>query len=375
MKSSKATNTQRKIAVSKYMLMGAIFSTCGATTAFASTEGVAKTDRVYVQTSDNATIMLLNQGDSIQVTGKRGELYQISTGGIDNLYVGAEYIDLLGEADFPDLDELDRLAAEAAAAAEAEAIAAALAAIEAEAAEEAAKEAPAEVAAEALEAPIEEYEVEKVSEASEAQASSEIYGVVASSNGLNFRTGASQSASVITALENGYAVDIISVGDEWTKVSVDGKTGYMATEFLTIKQGKKPAQSAAPASSKGDKFVSYAKQFLGTPYVWGGTNLNRGVDCSGFVYSVYRHFGITLNRSSSSMVSNGYRVKKADLQKGDLVFFDTSGANNGVISHVGMYIGNGQIIHSASGKVRGVSISSLNEAYYSRTYVTAVRVL
>jgi cell wall-associated NlpC family hydrolase len=75
------------------------------------------------------------------------------------------------------------------------------------------------------------------------------------------------------------------------------------------------------------------------------------------------------------MPNDGYRVKKADLQKGDLVFFDTSGSNNGAISHVGMYIGNGQFIHSSSGKKRGVTISSLGEAYYQRTYVTAARVL
>jgi cell wall-associated NlpC family hydrolase len=76
------------------------------------------------------------------------------------------------------------------------------------------------------------------------------------------------------------------------------------------------------------------------------------------------------------MASNGVRVKKANLQKGDLLFFDTSGSNNGRISHVGIYIGNGQFIHSTSSKrTWGVSISSLSEAYYMRTYVTASRVI
>jgi cell wall-associated NlpC family hydrolase len=257
--------------------------------------------------------------------------------GIENMYVEKEYVDLQGEPDFPDITDV-------------------------EAGDE-------ENGEDALEG-----EATNVSGATEASAPKQVYAVVLSETGLNLRIDANRSAEVITAVENGTAVDILDSGDEWTKVKYGEETGYMATEFLSIKEGAKPEQPIA-VTSKGEKFVEYAKQFMGTPYVWGGTNLSRGVDCSGFVYSVYKHFGITLNRTSRSMPNDGYRVKKADLQKGDLVFFDTSGSNNGAISHVGMYIGNGQFIHSSSGKKRGVTISSLGDAYYSRTYVTAARVL
>ena len=114
---------------------------------------------------------------------------------------------------------------------------------------------------------------------------------------------------------------------------------------------------------------------MGTPYVYGGTNLNKGVDCSGFVYSVYKNFGVNLNRSSAGMASNGVYVEKSNLQPGDLVLFDTTGVNDGKISHVGIYIGNGQYIHSTSGKEYCVTISELNNDYGLRTYVTARRVL
>ena len=97
--------------------------------------------------------------------------------------------------------------------------------------------------------------------------------------------------------------------------------GYVSADYLTVKTGEKPDNTTSnTASAKGAAVVVYGKQFIGTPYVWGGTNLNTGVDCSGFVYAVYKNFGITLSRSSASMTSNGVEVSKANLQAGDLVF-------------------------------------------------------
>ncbi|MDR1640432.1 MAG: C40 family peptidase [Clostridiales bacterium] len=352
----------RTLEASKYVMVGALVTVGSATTAFAATDAVVNSDRVYVQTatdSSAAVIMLINQGAPLTVTAEKDRFYQVVVDGIENMYVEKEYVDLQGEPDFPDITEE--------------------AAPEEFLSEEAGDEEIGDAALEgeapaALEVPAEQGEATNVSGATEAAAPKLGYAVVLSESGLNLRIDASGSAEVITALDNGTAVDIIDTGAEWTKVQYGTEVGYMATEYLAIKEGAKPEQPIA-VTSKGEKFVEYAKQFMGTPYVWGGTNLSRGVDCSGFVYSVYKHFGITLNRTSRSMPNDGYRVKKADLQKGDLVFFDTSGSNNGAISHVGMYIGNGQFIHSSSGKKRGVTISSLGDSYYTRTYVTAARVL
>ena len=199
------------------------------------------------------------------------------------------------------------------------------------------------------------------------------YALVNASS-LNVRTAPSTSAESLASLPNGDVVDVIESGSEWIKIKTeDGVEGYVNTSFVTIRSGEKPSRSLA--SSKGQQVIDYAKQFLGTPYVWGGTNLKSGVDCSGFVYSVYKNFGISLNRSSASMASNGVPVSKNELVAGDLVLFDTTGANDGGISHVGIYMGDGQYIHSSSGKVKGVIISNLNDDYSRRTYVTARRVL
>ena len=103
-------------------------------------------------------------------------------------------------------------------------------------------------------------------------------------------------------------------------------------------------------------------------------DLNKGVDCSGFVYCVMKNFGINLNSSSKTQLKNGNKVEnKSDLKKGDIVFFSNGGGKD--VQHVGMYIGNNNFIHSASTHNIGVKISSLNENYYARNYITARRVI
>ena len=213
--------------------------------------------------------------------------------------------------------------------------------------------------------------VEKVgNDATETEAT---YGVVAADSGLKLRKEASTNSIVLTVLSSGEVVDVDRVGTEWVRVITDaGQKGYVSADYLTLKTGEKPAASTSSAS-KGAAVVAYGKQFLGTPYVWGGTNLKTGVDCSGFVYAVYKNFGITLNRSSASMVSHGTEVAKANLQAGDLVFFN-AGGNSG-ISHVGIYCGDGTYVHSTDGKGNGVTVTSLSSSYSANTYVTARRIL
>ncbi len=199
------------------------------------------------------------------------------------------------------------------------------------------------------------------------------YGVVTATSGLNLRSTASTEGTIIDVLPYGEIVDVYSYSATWVKVkTADGVEGYLSADYCAIRTGEKPSRSVS--SNKGEQVAAFAKQYLGTPYVWGGTNLDRGVDCSGFVYAVYKNFGVTLNRTSSSMASNGVVVSKSQLMSGDLVFFDSSGSNNGDISHVGIYIGNGQYIHSSTSKT-GVIISNLNNAYGTSTYVTARRVI
>jgi len=312
--------------VARAIVLGAVFASAYTVTAFAQ-KGIVNTDSVNLRTEaspDSSVIGLINAGEEVEVTSLVGDYYQVTFNGQDHLYIHTEFLDVENSE---------------------------------------------------TTAPIEEANLESSSGAEDVYASNGQYAIIKSDDGLNMRTGPSLDSDVIFALSDGAAVDVMESWPVWTKVNYNGTVGFMKTEFVELHTGKKPVQ-LAENTSLGSKVISYGKQFMGTPYKWGGTNLNKGVDCSGFVYSVYNHFGVYLNRSSAAMASNGTRVSKSDLQTGDLVLFDTTGVNNGQISHVGIYIGNGQFIHSSSSKrTWGVTISSLNEAYYQRTYVTARRVI
>jgi len=199
-----------------------------------------------------------------------------------------------------------------------------------------------------------------------------VYGVVTAETGVKLRKEASLISNVLTVLPYGTEVNVDRVGQEWVRIITDGgQKGYVSADYLSVREGVRTTRSAG--SSKGAEVVAYGKQFIGTPYVWGGTNLRSGVDCSGFVYSVYKNFGISLNRSSYQMVNNGVEVSKANLQAGDLVFFNSGG--NSRISHVGIYCGDGTYVHSTDGKAYGVTVTDLNSGYSANTYVTARRVL
>jgi len=206
----------------------------------------------------------------------------------------------------------------------------------------------------------------------EAEAQVTVYGVVTAETGVKLRKEASMISNVLTVLPYGTEVNVDRVGQEWVRIITDGGLkGYVSAEYLSVREGVRTTRSTG--SGNGSAVVAYGKQFIGTPYVWGGTNLNKGVDCSGFVYSVYKNFGISLNRSSYQMVNNGVEVSKSNLQAGDLVFFNSGGDSR--ISHVGIYCGDGTYVHSTDGKAYGVTVTDLNSGYSAKTYVTARRVL
>lgn len=111
------------------------------------------------------------------------------------------------------------------------------------------------------------------------------------------------------------------------------------------------------------------EDLLGIKYKYGGTT-EKGFDCSGFTRYVFHELGIDLNRTSRDQATQGVKVDKQDLRKGDLVFFNTNGKT---ISHVGIYVGDGKFAHSSTSK--GTVITSLSDKYYAPRYVTARRVL
>ena len=113
--------------------------------------------------------------------------------------------------------------------------------------------------------------------------------------------------------------------------------------------------SSAVVSATRTAIVAYAKQFLGNPYVYGGTSLTNGADCSGFTQAIYAHFGITTGRSSRDQAAKGREISVSSVQPGDLLFY----ASDNYINHVAMYIGNGQVIHASNSRT-GITISPSN---------------
>ena len=210
---------------------------------------------------------------------------------------------------------------------------------------------------------------------------------ISASSGLNVRKGPSTSYSVISTLAKGTKVTVKSTSNGWSKITSGSITGYVNSSYLTSKKpstatssstssnsSSSNTNSSTSTSNSASKVISYAKKLLGKPYVWGAQGPN-GFDCSGFTYYVFKNSaGITLPRTSSAQSKYGKAVSKSNLKPGDLLFFDTVGPNNGAVTHVGLYIGNGQFIHAASGQGK-VVINNLNSSYYVKAYVNARRVL
>nr|WP_106783669.1 C40 family peptidase [Lysinibacillus timonensis] len=146
------------------------------------------------------------------------------------------------------------------------------------------------------------------------------------------------------------------------------KKKWLLPVFASLMVVSAPSFASAQATTE-TQLTTTAKSYLDTPYGLGGTT-RASIDCSGFTMSVFKELGVSLERTSSGQYSQGKAVAKSDLQVGDLVFFNTSGRG---VSHVGIYIGNGNMISAESSE--GVAISSINDPYYwGPRYIGAKRV-
>lgn len=210
------------------------------------------------------------------------------------------------------------------------------------------------------------------------RATSDLYAVAAS-EGLRLRELPDLDAEVMATLPKGFSMTVLAESESWFKVSANGTEGYVSSEFAYLQTEPQAQYVDVPDVnlSLAQTIINYGMQYLGTPYVYGGTNLETGVDCSGFVFCVMNDYGVQLSRNSKTLLSDGVEISKSQLQPGDLVFFSTdNSASKNNIAHVGIYIADGNFIHSSSSsKTWGVTISSLNEDYYIRNYVSACRVL
>lgn len=130
------------------------------------------------------------------------------------------------------------------------------------------------------------------------------------------------------------------------------------------------SRGLSPSASLIKSLIGKALQLQGIRYSYSGTT-TKGFDCSGFVYYVFKQFGIDLPHSSRGQADLGIHIDKSSLGAGDLVFFNTGGSSR--ISHVGIYIGGNRFIHASTNK--GITITSLNESYYARNYVGARRII
>lgn len=226
---------------------------------------------------------------------------------------------------------------------------------------------------------------------------------------LNVRALPNESSEVVASLSDGASVRIITKGSNWTKIAVDdnGRVAYVKSEYVldeaqiaareaakkaaaekksaeakkstststgktaktTSTASEKTTKVSSGASASGQAIVNEAKKYIGTRYVYGGNSPSTGFDCSGLVQYVCRKVGVSVSRSSSAQYGNGVAVSRNNLQPGDLIFFSKGSG----ISHVVIYAGNGQVIHSPR-PGKSVCYTTLSNICSYSKYVGARRV-
>ena len=190
---------------------------------------------------------------------------------------------------------------------------------------------------------------------------------------LNVRMEPNTDSKIWTQISKEERYSVVQQMDGWVQIELDtgdeeedgGDGAYISTSdnLVEVRYALAEAIKFSPMeelanqqASQRSKIVNYALQFVGNRYVWGGTSLTNGTDCSGFTQSVLRHFGISIPRVSRDQAKTGKSINSSQMRPGDLIFYTNS---SGTVNHVAMYIGNGQVVHAASRK-SGIKISSWN---------------
>ena len=205
---------------------------------------------------------------------------------------------------------------------------------------------------------------------------------------LRVRKKASTDSKIVTLVSEDDKLKVKKQTDDWAKVKVDGQTGYVSKDYAKVtysfgkaksmkqiqaEQAAKKASvsiSSSGSSATGSRIASYAQQFVGNPYRYGGNSLTGGIDCSGFTQQIMAKFGYSISRTSSSQSGDGRAVSTSNLRVGDLVFYGDGGS----IDHVALYIGGGQVVHASNSAPYprgGIKISNVNY----RTPICARRII
>lgn len=282
----------------------------------ASGEGVCNTSALNVRkeaTTQSQSLGLIYQNDKVTITGKTGTWYQVNTTVNENAvsgYVHQDYITLSSssESSGPSISDVDE--------------------------------------------------------------------TVWATTAVNVRKSYNTSSAIIATLKEGDSVKRTGVLDNgWSRVEYNGQTAYISSDYLTTTDPTPEEDNTSDENTgssgitgvTGADIVAYAKQWVGYPYVWGGNDLNTGVDCSGFTQQVYLHFGISLNRVADAQKQNGIRIASvSEAKPGDLFFYGSSS----YADHVAIYMGDGMVVHASS-----PSVGIITSPVTYRTPVAIVRVI
>ncbi len=191
---------------------------------------------------------------------------------------------------------------------------------------------------------------------------------------LNFRKSPKIENNIIRKLQINESGEVLEESGDWYKILVLGVEGYVHKDFVNtmLESEESILKLSLSKRDKGQEIVDTALSFIGVKYVYGGTNLETGVDCSGFVQTIYRNFDIKLNRVASAQYMQGISINKSDLKPGDLIFFRYY--NSREVSHIGIYIGDNKMVHASSSRGQ-VVVSDINSKYYIDNYVGSKRVI